>query len=115
MTGKIFGVICEGNRGDGIHLGPGSSVEITGAVSRNNGGNGITIDQAEVIMHGGLVGNNAGHGIYVTEQDRYLVEKAIAAKPISEQTRWRAFTDAVMSGSIAGVTVELLKAQLGIA
>lgn len=59
--------VIQGNGGDGIYVGRGSSAWIVGNTMRGNGGNGVAVDrgsQADVI--GNTIAGNRGDGIVAT-------------------------------------------------
>jgi hypothetical protein len=110
----ISGFTAEHNGADGVYLGPGVQADITHLISRCNGGNGITVDQAELVLRNAEASGNGHAGIYVTGEDRAQIEEAIMAKPASEQPAFRRLAEAVFSGTLGGMTVEVLKQCLGI-
>jgi hypothetical protein len=99
---------------DGIRIGPGVVAELSNIRSSHNGRHGLFVDRADVSIDGMSAEGNGGHGIYVTDTDLEEIEQVIAGRPAAEQPSLRKWVADVTSGVVSGVTVEGLKAALGI-
>lgn len=98
----------------GAYFGPGFAVDADGLHVEHTDGHGVTIDGATGQVSNVTTHHVGGYGMYVTDNDHIEFEKAISAKPEAEQARLRQFVTDFLAGSLAGVTVEVVKKQLGI-